>query len=175
MDLFKSKMQLQSLQLEVAQAQGKHVKPDFTTTWGCVQHVSRRWGLQGWFQGLHSTVLRNAVANGVFFSTYEIVKRHLVRRQNAQRASAGTLLAAGATGGFACMAVAHPLDVVKSAIMSDNFDDRKYRGIVDCARKIHRQQGWAGFTRGLVPSLVRASSGNAILVLTVEIVRGYLA
>jgi len=82
------------------------------------------------FAGLvPGTVLRNAVANKVFFSTYEIVKRHLVRRQNAQRA----LLAAGAMGGFVCMAVAHPLDMVKSAIMSDNFDDRKYRGIVDCA------------------------------------------
>lgn len=174
-DLFKSKMQLQSLHLEAARAQGKHVKPDFTTTWGCVQHVSRRWGVRGWYQGLHSTVLRNAISNGFFFSTYEIVKRILVRRQNKQKASPCILLAAGATGGFVCVAIAHPLDVVKSAMMSDNIDNRKYRGVVDCVWKIHNQQGWAGFARGLTPSLIRASTGNAILVLTVEIVRSYFA
>jgi solute carrier family 25 carnitine/acylcarnitine transporter 20/29 len=173
-DLFKSKMQLQTLHLEAALAQGKHVKPEFTTTWGCVQLVSREWGLRGWYQGLHSTVLRNSVANGCFFSIYEIVKRYLVRRQNGARAGPGVLLTAGATGGFLCVAVSHPLDVVKSAIMSDNLANRRYHGVLDCAQKIYRQQGMGGFSKGLVPGLMRASIGNATLVLTVEMVRGYL-
>jgi len=91
-----------------------------------------------------------------------------------QQATPGILLSSGAIGGFTCVILSHPLDVIKSSLMSDNLQKRKYFGILDCARKVHAEYGFAGFTRGLVPSLVRATPGNGVLVLTVEMVRRYL-
>ena len=174
-DLFKSKMQLQTLHQEAAAlTPGGAARPDFHSTWGCVKFVTKNWGLCGWYQGLSSTILRNSVSNGSFFLSYEASKKWLMRRSHVQEATPAILLMSGALGGFACVSLSHPLDVIKSALMSDDLQKRKYHGIIDCANKVKAEHGFAGFSRGLLPSLVRAVTGNAVLVLTVEMVRRYL-
>jgi solute carrier family 25 carnitine/acylcarnitine transporter 20/29 len=51
----------------------------------------------------------------------------------------------------------YPVDVIKSKLQTDSLDPakRQYRGIVDCATKTWRAQGWRGFTGGLAPTLLR--------------------
>ena len=51
--------------------------------------------------------------------------------------------------------MAYPADVIRNRIMSD-WDGAKYRGTLDCARKTLKQEGAAGFYRGISYTLVRA-------------------
>jgi solute carrier family 25 carnitine/acylcarnitine transporter 20/29 len=51
----------------------------------------------------------------------------------------------------------YPIDVIKSKLQTDSLDpaQRRYKGMIDCARKVWAAQGVKGFTGGLVPTLIR--------------------
>jgi hypothetical protein len=52
----------------------------------------------------------------------------------------------------------YPVDVIKSKLQTDSLDPKKaqYKGMLDCAAKTWRAQGWKGFTGGLTPTLIRS-------------------
>lgn len=57
-------------------------------------------------------------------------------------------------------------DVVKA--------NRKYKGIVDCARKLYYDEGgWKRFYKGFTPCLMRSIPANAVMFFVVETARKY--
>lgn len=60
--------------------------------------------------------------------------------------------------GVITWAIAIPVDVVKNRYMADgyNFDNRKYRGLLDCISKTYREHGVNVFYKGISIALLRA-------------------
>lgn len=76
----------------------------------------------------------------------------------------------GAAGGYGMWLPVYPIDSIKSKIQTDGFGkDAKYKGMVDCAQQIYRQQGIPGFYRGFLPCLLRAAPVNASTFLAFEL------
>lgn len=69
-----------------------------------------------------------------------------------------------------------PADVIKSSMQTDAIDpkERKYRGIVDCARQIYQTKGIRGFFRGFTPCMVRSFPSNAVCFFGYEYTRRLL-
>jgi len=77
----------------------------------------------------------------------------------------------GGVAGVAYWALTYPTDVIKSSLQSDELEhsQRKYHGILDCARKLyHDEGGWRRFFRGFTPCLLRAIPANATMLIVLE-------
>lgn len=86
------------------------------------------------------------------------------------------MFAAGGLGGFFYWLLAQPADVIKSQLQVDAVDPAKrtYRGWLDCARRILRDEGPRGFLRGLSPSMTRSIPANATGFLVFELTKDLL-
>ena len=85
--------------------------------------------------------------------------------------SMARLFISGGVAGVAYWALTYPTDVIKSSLQSDELQhsQRKYRGIVDCALKLYRDEGgWRRFFRGFSPCLLRSVPANATMLLVLE-------
>ncbi len=65
------------------------------------------------------------------------------------------------------------LDVIKSSIQTDNINpsQRKYQGIIDCAKKIYAKEGIRGFYKGFSVCFIRSILSNAACFVVYEKVR----
>jgi len=84
----------------------------------------------------------------------------------------------GGAAGVTYWSLTYPTDVIKSSLQSDELErsQRKYHNIVDCARKLYRDEGgWRRFYRGFSPCMLRAIPANAVMLLVLENTRQLLS
>ena len=79
------------------------------------------------------------------------------------------LFAAGGAAGFMYWVLFYPLDVIKSAMMTDALEKpaRKFGGIVSTTKTLWAEGGVSRFYKGVTPCLLRAVPANAIMLITV--------
>ncbi|KAK9481242.1 mitochondrial carrier domain-containing protein [Lipomyces japonicus] len=137
-----------------------------------VKKIYRSEGLPGIFRGQGVTLLREAQAYGLWFLTFEFLMKQLQTRSGVKRNDipAYQVAACGALAGEVLWLGSYPLDVIKSQVQSDGFGkDKVYHGAIDAAKKTFRTAGLAGFWKGLVPTLLRATPCSAGTFASVEL------
>lgn len=79
--------------------------------------------------GLGATIIRNTPANGVYLGTFEVLKRKAAASYNVPvtEVPAWVILGSAGFGGLAYWVIIFPVDVVKSAMMTDSLDPAKRR------------------------------------------------
>lgn len=77
------------------------------------------------------------------------------------------LMAGGLAGVFSWL-VTFPIDVIKTRMQVDGFNQQhQYANYWDCLKKSYQSEGWKLFTRGLGSTLIRAFPMNAVCFLVV--------
>lgn len=74
---------------------------------------------------------------------------------------------AGAAAGAVTGLVTTPLDVIKTRLMIQG-QDRVYKGVVDCATKIAREEGTAALFRGWEPRVIWIGLGGCVFFTALE-------
>jgi len=175
-DFFKSQIQYQILREKADPA----FRPAFTGLGGAVREAIRANGLRGPFQGFQATMLRNVPANSLYLGFFETSKRFWADRLGCARPAdlpAPYVLGSAAAGGLLYWITIYPVDVVKSALMTDAMPrgDRKYAGMADAASKLWAEGGLKRFYVGFAPCLIRAAPANATMLYTVDKITHLLA
>lgn len=133
----------------------------------CVRQTWRLEGVRGVFKGMYATILRDMPSYGVYFVGYEFFKGEWGESPFA-------LLMAGGSAGVFCWILSYPFDVVKSRIQAQPVAPTPghdmYKGVIDCARKSVRQEGYSVLFRGLNSAIVRAFPVNAVTFFTYEMI-----
>lgn len=62
----------------------------------------------------------------------------------------------------------YPIDFCKTLIQTDNVNNPRYSGLMDCMRQTVRAEGIAGLYKGIGPCLARAFPANAVTFLTYQ-------
>lgn len=85
-------------------------------------------------------------------------------------------MAAGSVSGTLYWLAIYPLDVVKSAMMTDSMDKsaRRYPTMLKAVRGLWAEGGPGRFFRGISPCLMRAVPANAAMLGTVSKVQNLL-
>jgi len=86
------------------------------------------------------------------------------------------VLTAGGLSGMLFWLSIYPVDVIKSHLMTDATarDKRKYRGVLDCTRRVYAAGGMQALWRGFIPCMVRAFPVNAVTFFAYEKTRALL-
>lgn len=69
-------------------------------------------------------------------------------------------LLAGAAAGMGYWVLTYPLDYIKTLIQTDNLDNRKYKGLIDCFNQ-RKHDGIKSFYRGYGVCMLRSIPVNA--------------
>lgn len=120
-DFYKSQLQVQIIRSKTVPG---YTAP-FTTLSGCIREVYRTNGLMGSFQGFTATFIRNTPANCVYLGNFELFKKQYVESVGPLTAPATILC--GGMAGLTYWLLCYPVDVIKSAMMTDSLNkaDRK--------------------------------------------------
>jgi len=135
---------------------------------GCVhayKTIATEEGARGLWRGVLPNVARNAIVNVAEIVCYDAIKDHLLTSKTMTDGVPCHFVSAVAAG-FCATVVASPVDVVKTRFM--NAAPGQYRGALDCAIRMFRENGTSAFYKGFTPSFCRIVSWNIVMWLSYE-------
>eukprot|EP00892_Ulva_mutabilis_P002063 jgi/Ulvmu1/11858/UM081_0016.1 len=173
-DFYKSQVQVQIIRSKADPS----YKPPFTSMPGCIKQSFAANGFRAPFQGLGPTLLRNIPANSIYLGSFEVMKIEAAKayKCSVPELPAWVVLSAASLGGAMYWCAIYPVDVIKSAMMTDALAsaERQYPNIVVTARKLWAEGGLPRFYKGFTPCLIRAAPANAAMLYTVDTVNNLL-
>ncbi|CAO3599792.1 unnamed protein product [Absidia cylindrospora] len=162
-ELLKVKLQTQDPK-GVIGATGKLEAP-YKGVVDCGVRTVRAHGLQGIYRGLGITLLRDFPSYGLYFVTYEGLKRVFQSMKKNPEEPLGTvdLLMAGGLAGFGAWIPAYPQDVIKSRMQNDP----RIKTSMAALRTLLREGG-RSLLSGVGPAMARAFPANAATFFAYE-------
>jgi hypothetical protein len=99
---------------------------------------------------------RNAVSTpGSGMNSRNDTATHTIRNKTEDTPAIYKFIAGATAGCLACLAC-YPLDLVRTRLTTELEGQERYKGIVDCFRKIKQTEGIRGFFAGIGPTLLVA-------------------
>ncbi|CAD6220271.1 unnamed protein product [Miscanthus lutarioriparius] len=145
----------------------------FKTAPDAVRRIVAKEGIKGLYAGYGSFLLRDLPFDAIQFCIYEqlrigyrlTAKRELKDAENA---------IIGAFAGAITGALTTPLDVMKTRLMIQG-QANQYRGFIDCAQTIMREEGAGAFLKGIEPRVLWIGIGGSIFFGVLEKTKSILA
>eukprot|EP00603_Paraphysomonas_imperforata_P008723 CAMPEP_0114437116 /NCGR_PEP_ID=MMETSP0103-20121206/13832_1 /TAXON_ID=37642 ORGANISM="Paraphysomonas imperforata, Strain PA2" /NCGR_SAMPLE_ID=MMETSP0103 /ASSEMBLY_ACC=CAM_ASM_000201 /LENGTH=334 /DNA_ID=CAMNT_0001607467 /DNA_START=113 /DNA_END=1116 /DNA_ORIENTATION=+ len=152
----------------------------YRSLYGAFKTIVHEEGVRGLFNGLAPAPLASAVSWGGYLYFYEHAKKRKLHQLNGSEvdttAQLNTVdhLLSGVEAGVYMVFITNPLWLIKTrlqiqhnplpgqtseAMSSTGVSGTGYKGPLDAVRVIMREEGVAGFYRGLIPALLLTSHG----------------
>lgn len=143
-------LQTQSLALQTASCGSGRIG-----AWHLMQEIIHSDGLRGLFRGNVAVLTHRAIQSGSCFVFTGFFKKNW-EANHGKRMGAVAGLTASCVGATCAVACTHPLDVVKTRLITERGCEstRYYRNSLQATRLILRDEGFCGLYRGLGVSLV---------------------
>lgn len=118
------------------------------------------------YRGLSPTLVAVFPYAGLQFFFYNVFKTLLTPPLKAVNSGDNIRnLVCGSGAGMISKTITYPFDLFKKRLQVGGFEAarihfgqvRSYRGLIDCAAQIAKEEGMRGFFKGLLPSLVKAA------------------
>ena len=137
--------------------------------------TSQEEGVGALYKGLAPNILRGMAMNVGMMACYDQAKEVVASLLNdpmTDGPSLPTRIGSSATAGFTAALFSLPFDLIKSRLMAQKPDpmtgEMPYKGIVDCAVKIARNEGPLGFFSGFSAYYGRCAPHAMIILLSIE-------
>lgn len=106
--------------------------------------------------------------------TFDVLKGNFLPDRNHPRFDMINLIL-GAITGTVAVTLTYPTDVVRRRLQMSGIDgNESYEGIVDCFKKVYRNEGTNGLFKGLIPCYLKVIPATAILFMCNERLKRYL-
>lgn len=151
----------------------------------------RNEGPTSFYRGLVPTLVQIFPHAGLQFGFYTFFKTlweviFSSKRGPGEAAGVEESLVCGGLSGICGKGVIYPLDMVKKRLQVQGFHQAResfgrvqsYSGMIDCFKVIAKEEGAAGFFKGLAPSTLKAGFSVALIFCTYEqclaMIRSYI-
>ena len=153
------------------QAKGDDDGGSGATGFALAVEVLQTEGLSGFYSGVSSTMVGQAIIKGIVFFVYESTKDMLALSTLGEGALA-LIIAACWSGAVGSLAVT-PVERIKCVMQAGGAD--KYTSPVECIRSLLKADGWNGFLfRGLGATLLREIPAYAFYFVSYDLVKATL-
>lgn len=150
LDVLKTRLQVQKLGTAT-----------YSGVLGGLSKIIKDEGIRAAYRGLTPTILALLPNWAVYFTTYDFLKRKLVKKFGPTAPVALLHLGAATGAGAATVVVTNPLWVVKTRLQTQNLGLQYgkrimpvYSGTFNALQRIAREEGVMGLYSGLAPSLI---------------------
>jgi solute carrier family 25 carnitine/acylcarnitine transporter 20/29 len=147
-----------------------------TSSMHLIRAIVKTSGVRGLFTGFFITALRDVPGYGVYFATYEAIRRHWIGLDAPMNAGTmSKLCVAGAMAGVVgWLPPLYQFDMIKSRMQTQSLDKPIYRSSVDCFQQIIQKEGTRAMFRGMGSAMLRAIPVNAVTFAVYEAMLTYL-
>lgn len=120
--------------------------------------IIQNLGVVGLYKGATACLLRDVPFSAIYFPTYAHLKKDLFGESQTKKLGVLQLLTAGAIAGMPAAYLTTPCDVIKTRLQVEaRKGDATYNGLVDCARKVYKEEGFRAFFKGGPARILRSS------------------
>lgn len=152
------------------QIQGKNLDPNtlpkYNGFMGTMKTITAEEGPRALYNGLAAGLQRQILFAGLRIGLYVPVRNMIAGElKPGENPTLATKILAGLATGAIGISIANPTDVVKVRMQAQaravDPSQIKYKGSIDCYRKIYAADGIPGFWVGIIPNILRNSVINA--------------
>jgi solute carrier family 25 (mitochondrial aspartate/glutamate transporter), member 12/13 len=127
--------------------------PKRTAIW-----IVKNLGLVGLYKGASACLLRDVPFSAIYFPAYAHLKRDLFGETQQKKLGVLQLLTSGAIAGMPAAYLTTPCDVIKTRLQVEaRTGEATYNGLIDCAKKLYREEGFRAFFKGGPARILRSS------------------
>ncbi|XP_046415093.1 putative tricarboxylate transport protein, mitochondrial [Neodiprion virginianus] len=157
------------LQLDGKAGAGK----EYSGILDCVKKTVKGHGVLGLYRGLSVLIYGSIPKSAVRFGAFESVKKRLVDSEG--KLNAQTRLLAGLCAGVSeAVLVVTPMETVKVKFINDQRSGNpRYKGFLHGVTLIVKESGARGVYQGLVPTVMRQGSNQAIRFFVMETLKDW--
>ncbi|XP_037253946.1 electrogenic aspartate/glutamate antiporter SLC25A12, mitochondrial isoform X1 [Falco biarmicus] len=135
--------------------------------------VIKDLGLLGLYKGAKACFLRDIPFSAIYFPVYAHSKLMLADENG--HVGGLNLLTAGAIAGVPAASLVTPADVIKTRLqVAARAGQTTYSGVIDCFRKILREEGPSAFWKGAGARVFRSSPQFGVTLVTYELLQRWL-
>ncbi|XP_076858894.1 electrogenic aspartate/glutamate antiporter SLC25A12, mitochondrial-like [Brachyhypopomus gauderio] len=132
--------------------------------------VMRDLGFFGLYKGAKACFLRDIPFSAIYFPVYSHGKMALADEEG--RVGPLQLLTAGAIAGVPAASLVTPADVIKTRLqVAARAGQTTYSGVIDCFRKILKEEGFRAFWKGAGARVFRSSPQFGVTLVTYELLQ----
>nr|XP_020649249.1 solute carrier family 25 member 47 [Pogona vitticeps] len=144
-------------------------KPKYQGAVHCLRMIVKEEGFGGLYKGSLALLCRDCHSTATYFLTYSLLCEWLTPA-GKDRPDLWAVLLSGGSAGVVAWGVATPMDVIKSRMQADGECQRKYSGLMHCARDSIREEGVKVLFKGIGLNSLRAFPANMVVFFTYEAV-----
>uniref|UniRef100_A0A672IUN8 Calcium-binding mitochondrial carrier protein Aralar1-like n=1 Tax=Salarias fasciatus TaxID=181472 RepID=A0A672IUN8_SALFA len=132
--------------------------------------VVRDLGFFGLYKGAKACFLRDIPFSAIYFPVYAHTKMAMADENG--RLGPLQLLTAGAIAGIPAASLVTPADVIKTRLqVAARAGQTTYTGVIDCFRKIMREEGFRALWKGAGARMCRSSPQFGVTLVTYELLQ----
>jgi len=121
-------------------------------------------------QGARACLLRDIPFSAIYFPAYAHLKPRFADENGYNHPL--SLLVAGAIAGMPAASLVTPADVIKTRLQVVAREGQTtYSGLMDAARKIYAEEGFAAFWKGAIARMCRSSPQFGVTLVTYELLQ----
>ncbi|XP_077435410.1 electrogenic aspartate/glutamate antiporter SLC25A12, mitochondrial-like isoform X2 [Vanacampus margaritifer] len=133
-------------------------------------NVVRDLGIFGLYKGAKACFLRDIPFSAIYFPVYAHTKEMF--SDDTGKVGALQLLTAGAIAGVPAASLVTPADVIKTRLqVAARAGQTTYNGVVDCFKKILKEEGFRAFWKGAGARVFRSSPQFGVTLVTYELLQ----
>ncbi|KAF7815884.1 protein MITOFERRINLIKE 1, chloroplastic [Senna tora] len=147
-------------------------------SWEVLLKILEKDGILGLYAGYSATLLRNLPAGVLSYSSFEYLKAAVLSKTVESHLEPIQSVVCGALAGAISASLTTPLDVVKTRLMTQVHGEATnkvaaamYGGVSDTVKRILKEEGWVGFTRGMGPRVLHSACFSALGYFAFETAR----
>jgi solute carrier family 25 protein 34/35 len=129
-------------------------------------------GIRGFYHGVPAAMTRTAVGSAVQLATYDFCKS-LATPLGLRQDQIGVHFVAALTSGILVCTAMNPFDVIMTRLFNQSAvkGEKLYTGLIDCATKTIKIEGWRALFKGYIPHYIRIGPHTLLTLMFLEQVR----
>lgn len=133
----------------------------------CLASIAKEEGILGLYRGLSPTLLGIVPFIAVNFTAYEMLREYIY---SSSYIGFHQGLLVGSMAGTIALLLTFPIDIIHKRMTLQGMGGqwRYYHNITHALKSIYKQEGWIGYTKGLLPSLLKVVPATAVSWGTME-------
>ncbi|XP_015606454.1 calcium-binding mitochondrial carrier protein Aralar1 isoform X2 [Cephus cinctus] len=164
--IFTNPLEIVKIRLQVA---GEIAGGSKVRAWSVVKEL----GIFGLYKGARACFLRDVPFSAIYFPMYAHTKAKMADEGGYNTPI--SLLLSGAIAGVPAAALVTPADVIKTRLQVVAREGQTtYNGLMDCARKIYKEEGARAFWKGATARVFRSSPQFGVTLFTYELLQRLL-